>query len=183
MNGVMHGFEIKSDSDSLSRLPDQIDAYEGVFDLITVVVGKRLFRAVEAELPRHCGIILASRTDGKVKLTHKRKARKNPNQRRRDLARIMWKDEALQLLRTANYKGVTSRSSANKVWDAVAETFDTATLSLAVRQAIKLRRGYEFVARSSSDDDSSTTESIALLDHYSANLAQLLAAISHRHPG
>ena len=76
MNGVMHGFEIKSDSDSLCRLSDQIHAYEGVFDLITVVVGKRLLGAVEADLPSHCGIILARFSDGKIRLTRRRPAKK-----------------------------------------------------------------------------------------------------------
>ena len=182
MNGVMHGFEIKSDSDTLFRLSDQVSAYEGVFDLITVVVGRRLLEAVEADLPPHCGIILARLTDGRVRLTHKRPAKKNPNQRPRDLARLLWKSEALDLLRKANWHGVNSRSSANKVWDAVAGAFDIDALSAEVRQAIKLRRGFESVVQSWSDGDLLTTRSTALLDHYSENLAHLLSIGSHRHP-
>jgi len=35
INGALHAFEIKSDSDSLDRLPSQIEAYQGVFEYIT----------------------------------------------------------------------------------------------------------------------------------------------------
>src|ERR1035441_1910308 len=42
INGVLHAYEIKSDSDSLDRLPSQIDAYQGVFEYVTLVCGRRL---------------------------------------------------------------------------------------------------------------------------------------------
>ena len=185
MNGVMHGFEIKSDSDSLCRLDDQIYAYEGVFDLITVVVGKRLIKAVEEELPVHCGIILATRTDDRVKLTHRRKARKNPNQRKLDLARLLWKNEALNMIRSRQprpAKSLSSRNSADTIWRSLAEIYEAPVLANAVRQAIKLRRSTESASPSVLGDDSSTTESTALLDHYSENLRQLLSVLSQNHP-
>lgn len=48
INGVMHGYELKSESDSLERLPLQIKHYSSVMDKVTLVVAeKHLFGALE----------------------------------------------------------------------------------------------------------------------------------------
>ena len=40
VNGTMHGYEIKSDQDTLKRLPEQMDIFNSVFDKMTLIVGK-----------------------------------------------------------------------------------------------------------------------------------------------
>jgi hypothetical protein len=47
INGSLHAFEIKSDSDSLERLPGQIEAYRGVFEYVTLICGRRLIERAE----------------------------------------------------------------------------------------------------------------------------------------
>jgi hypothetical protein len=37
VNGALHGFEIKSDSDSLARLAGQAEQYGRVFDFVTLI--------------------------------------------------------------------------------------------------------------------------------------------------
>src|SRR5439155_10222560 len=41
VNGYLHGYEIKSDSDTLDRLPAQVAVYNLVLDRATLVVGER----------------------------------------------------------------------------------------------------------------------------------------------
>ena len=41
LNGEMCGYEIKSDRDTLERLPFQIEIYSKEFDKLTLVVGRR----------------------------------------------------------------------------------------------------------------------------------------------
>src|SRR5689334_15736416 len=41
VNGSLHGYEIKSDRDTLARLVSQIGAYTAVFDHVTLVVSER----------------------------------------------------------------------------------------------------------------------------------------------
>lgn len=41
VNGSLHGYEIKSDRDSLDRLAGQADVYSKVLDQVTLVVGER----------------------------------------------------------------------------------------------------------------------------------------------
>ena len=48
INGELSGFELKSDRDTLERLPFQADLYSRVFDRVSLVVGERHFqRAVD----------------------------------------------------------------------------------------------------------------------------------------
>lgn len=48
VSGLLHGYEIKSDRDSLRRLQGQVDVFGRVLDRATLVVGERhLARAVK----------------------------------------------------------------------------------------------------------------------------------------
>ena len=57
VNGHIHGFEIKSDQDSLKRLSGQAEIYNKVFDHMTMVVGKRHMDGVLASLPPFGGAL------------------------------------------------------------------------------------------------------------------------------
>src|SRR3989338_2418714 len=66
VNGVMHGYEIKSDRDTLDRLPEQMKQYNTVFDKMTLVVCKKhLYHAVNA-VPSWWGIILVKIEENKI---------------------------------------------------------------------------------------------------------------------
>ena len=60
INGHFIGYEIKSDNDSLRRLPEQIDVYSAVFDRASVIVGEKHACAVKSLIPGWWGLILAS---------------------------------------------------------------------------------------------------------------------------
>jgi hypothetical protein len=51
INGALHAFEIKSDSDTLDRLPSQIQAYQGVFEYLTLVCGRPLLGRARTAVP------------------------------------------------------------------------------------------------------------------------------------
>src|SRR5271170_7013537 len=69
VNGSLKGFEIKSDSDTLDRLANQADAYNKVFDTLSVVVEKRHLKKVRSMVPAWWGIYLAeARESGDVDL-------------------------------------------------------------------------------------------------------------------
>ena len=59
VNGILHGYEIKSDLDTLLRLPKQMNSYNSVFDQITLVVGiQHLYEAFNL-IPDHWGVMVA----------------------------------------------------------------------------------------------------------------------------
>lgn len=182
VNGSLHGFEIKSDSDSTYRLESQLHSYEGVFDFITFVAGRKLFDAVKSIVPKTCGLILADFRNDEIVLLPKRKARKNLSQRPYELAKMMWRDEALQCLRAHGHRCSNSRHSAEQIWQAAANSLDIGVLAEEARLSIKRRGGSGFAKPRKQDGDLCTIGSTALLDHYSENLAWLLSVRSDDRP-
>jgi hypothetical protein len=182
VNGSLHGFEIKSDSDSLERLHGQVVHYSRIFDFMTLVCGKRLFSAASDLIPEWWGLLLAQSKNEIVTLTKVRQSRRNPSQDSAALARMLWKDEALNCLRRNGYKRVTSRNSAEEVWNEAANQLGLRTLADEVRCAIKARGGSGFEKRSIPNGGSRTIESIVLANHSSKNLAWLLSQLSRDPP-
>lgn len=174
INGFLHAYEIKSDSDSLDRLPSQIDAYQGVFEYVTLICGRRLLERARTAIPKWWGLQRAEFRDGGVLIHELRTAKPNPNQNPFAVARMLWKTEALAVLRRFGQRGVTSRCTADEVWNAVAAHVPITELTNEVRQAIKARGGSGFAKLSVPDDDSCTTESTVQANH-SPDLSWLLS--------
>jgi hypothetical protein len=174
INGFLHAYEIKSDSDSLDRLPSQIDAYQGVFEYVTLICGRRLLERARTAIPKWWGLQRAEFRDGGVLIHELRTAKPNPNQNPFAVARMLWKTEALAVLRRFGHRGVTSRCTADEVWNAVAAQVPITELTNEVRQAIKARGGSGFAKLSVPDDDSCTTESTVQANH-SPDLSWLLS--------
>jgi hypothetical protein len=99
INGSLSGYELKSDRDTLERLPHQCDIYGHVFDYLHLIVGKRHLEAAEKLLPAWWGIRVAV-TDGAgcVKLLPHRDASSNPSPIPYLIAEMLSKDEALRIL-------------------------------------------------------------------------------------
>lgn len=60
-NGTATAYEIKSERDSLSRLPDQIDNFYKVFPNVNVIAGENHIGSILAKTPSHLGVMLLSR--------------------------------------------------------------------------------------------------------------------------
>lgn len=76
----LQGFEIKSDVDSLRRLPVQVRAYSPVLERAHLVTTIRHLDAARAIIPPWWGILIASRTkDDLVRIAPSRPARANPD--------------------------------------------------------------------------------------------------------
>src|SRR4051794_19660728 len=56
VNGSLHGYEIKSDFDTLQRLPTQCTVYGRTLDFITIVVSAKHAKAIRAFIPCWWGI-------------------------------------------------------------------------------------------------------------------------------
>lgn len=142
INGVMHGYEIKSDCDTLDRLPEQINEFNKVFDKLTLVVGKHhLYRAINI-IPDWWGITVA-----KIDANHKiffqniREAEDNPNQIGVSIARLLWRQEALQILEEQNIaKGVRSKPR-ELIYQRLSNALDADDLKEKVRHALLISRG------------------------------------------
>lgn len=108
---TISGYEIKSDKDNLTRLKRQIDAYNRVFDKITLVVGKRHIIECVDIVPEWWGIQIAMKEqDDKLHIYSIRKPEKNKQQKNISIARLLWRQEALDILKEQKKdKGVRSK--------------------------------------------------------------------------
>lgn len=139
LNGSFAGFEIKSASDTLRRLPRQVEVYSQVLDYATLVVARNHSAKARDLLPSWWGVIEAtSRPDG-VALRSVRKARRNATIDPMTLCTLLWRQEVLAELELHDAaKGV--RGKPNWVlWERLAETVDSETLRDAVRERLKAR--------------------------------------------
>jgi len=99
VNGLLHGFELKSDRDNLSRLENQIQIFSSTLDRVTLVVGYRLVDKALRMVPEWWGVKLANL--GKRGAIHFRDARtpkNNPCVEKEAVVKLLWQDQALQVL-------------------------------------------------------------------------------------
>lgn len=136
VNGVLHGYEIKSDRDTLLRLPEQMSIYNSVFDQMTLVVGKsHLYEAINL-IPDWWGVTIAKVSDDEIIFHKIREAGKNPIQERPDMARLLWRDEALEILEEeGKAKGVRSKPR-NFIYEKLVSVLGQAKLSTKVREVL-----------------------------------------------
>lgn len=139
VNGSLHGYEIKSDRDTLRRLDRQLAIYNRVLDHATLVVGERhMERAVEL-LPRWWGLVRIDANSSGPQFTCLRRSRRNPRRHDRTLVELLWRDEALALLaRRGLDRGVRSKPRF-AVWDRLCEHLAVDEIAAEVRRCLKAR--------------------------------------------
>jgi len=134
----MDGFEIKTERDTLNRLPRQASAYGRLFDRCTVVVAeKHLDRAVEI-LPAWWGITSIS-VNGAVTFAVMRPCSANPSIDPQILVRLLWRDEAMAALLTLG-REPEKRALRSSLWDEILQSTTVTQLKGVVRHALLSRR-------------------------------------------
>lgn len=91
------GFEIKSETDSLSRLRTQVDDYSRHFDRCWIVAHSKHFPLVYDRVPEWWGVMEVWAEKGDVVLELRRGPGKNPNLDPYAMLKLLWKDELLEL--------------------------------------------------------------------------------------
>lgn len=143
VNGRLLGFEIKSDADALSRLPSQIAAYNCVFDRITVVVGDRHLTAVRGMVPEWWGIVRCVRGGrGGVSFSTWRRPLCNPLVDPLSVAQLLWRAEAVEILRTRGEHPRALRQPRGALYARLVETMDRNELAQAVRRCLMCRTSW-----------------------------------------
>ncbi len=98
INGELSGFELKSDRDTLQRLPYQAELYSKVFDRLTLVVGNRHALKARGHIPEWWGVTVATQTKAGITLEAIQAAARNPSPDPYLIAQLLWKEEAVEVL-------------------------------------------------------------------------------------
>ena len=139
VSGVLHGYEIKSNRDRLTRLASQAATYGRVLDRVTLVVCPRHIEAALQLVPKWWGVLLVRGSAEAVSLNPFRPAAENPDQDPRALVELLWRDEALQLLAHHNAQAGVRSKRRPVVWDRVCEVLDVTEIRSAVRCRLRSR--------------------------------------------
>lgn len=142
INGELSGYELKSDRDTLERLPAQAELYSKVFDKLYLVVGSKHEGKARRIIPRWWGVIVASMGSDGVKLRTAREPKTNPGLEPLSVAQLLWRDEALGVLEEyGQAKGFRSKSVA-EIHRRLAGVVPLDDLSREVRAVLKRRQGW-----------------------------------------
>ncbi|HPS76758.1 MAG TPA: sce7726 family protein [Thermoanaerobaculaceae bacterium] len=139
VNGFLHGYEIKSERDSLRRLAAQADLYNKVFDRVTLVVAERHLPDALDVIPGWWAVLGVRPSAGGPRFSVHRRGRRNSRRDARALVELLWLDDALGLLAQRNAaRGVRGRPR-QIVWDRVCGHFSVDEIAAAVRAGLKAR--------------------------------------------
>lgn len=102
VNSFAHCYEIKSDVDSLARLPTQVNAFSDVFRKVTLITTLKHLTKAQSIIPSWWGLIVARKEKEEVIFNYVRKSKKNPKDTSPDLLKILWNDELKSILSSRN---------------------------------------------------------------------------------
>jgi len=137
VNGFMHGYEIKSDRDTLERLPEQVSSFSKVFDKVTLVVGRAHILPALEVIPEWWGVEVAvADTNKHVEFRTVREAEQNPAQESVAIAQLLWREEALRILEQKEAAtGLRSKPRAT-IYQQLAQILDIEALKDEVRTTL-----------------------------------------------
>lgn len=139
INGSFHGYELKSESDSLTRLPSQVELYGQCLDRCTLVSSPNHLKDASALLPSWWGIKVAEPIEGGAKIHTLRAARKNPAPSARHIAALLWRDEAELLLTCIGAPSSAFRGNRQDLYTYLATMVPMPHLRRFVRELVKTR--------------------------------------------
>lgn len=143
INGLMHGYELKSKSDNLLRLPAQIEHYSSVMDKVTLVVSECHAELALGMIPKWWGVkIVTQGLRNGMHLQTVRTDKRNPNIDKLSLSMLLWKDELLSILKMLGQERGLKSKPRKVLWTLLAETLPTDELRSTVRETLKARKDW-----------------------------------------
>lgn len=113
------GFEMKTASDSLARLPQQQRAYGMVFDRMFIAVESKHIATVMDAVPEWWGVLELTAPAGRRPWTQRRASRLNPDGSLHALVQLLWREETLEELEELGLGGRRSATRA-ELWSRLA---------------------------------------------------------------
>jgi hypothetical protein len=155
VNGFLHGYEIKSDADTLDRLPGQVEVYGKVLDRATLVVGQRHVEKARVYLPNWWGIkVVCSGPRGGIEFDPVQAVQMNPSIDPLALAELLWRPEVIEILTARGVAPKVLRQSRGALYKHLADIMPLPELRTTIRQRLKDRARWRGHRPPSSDDGS-----------------------------
>jgi hypothetical protein len=137
LNGHLAGWEIKSDEDTLKRLPEQAESFGRVMEYLTIVTTSKHLDRSSAILPGSWGLVEAISGAGGVRLVRRRRPRINRQTDAFSLAQLLWREEVMDEVKVRGNASGLSRKSRYFVWERLVETTPKKELRELVLKRLK----------------------------------------------
>ncbi|HAQ6198865.1 TPA: sce7726 family protein [Enterococcus faecium] len=137
INGILHGYELKSESDNLLRLPKQIENYNKIFERMTIVTDRKYLENVKELVPDWWGIMIVK--NDRTGLREIRKGRKIKTQDEEALLNLLWKEEYNGLIDLLGYPKSLKRMRKKQVFDILLEDNRKSIIKKYIYDALRAR--------------------------------------------
>lgn len=148
INGKLHGYEIKSASDNLERLPAQQSSYSKIFDRMTLVADERHVAEAVRIIPPWWGLIAVSMREGRPYLNEIWPSRQNINIDKLPVCQLLWRQEALEILAALGLDFGVRTKSRRLMWQRLADSLELDQLRKIVSAKLKARSNWRVPAPS-----------------------------------
>lgn len=148
INGLMHGYELKSKSDNLLRLPKQIEHYSSIMDKVTLVVSECHAESALEMIPSWWGVkVVTQGLRNGIHLQTVRSDKRNPSIDKLSLSMLLWKDELLSILKLVGQERGLKSKPRKFLWMLLADTLQADELRSIVRETLKARKDWRVDVR------------------------------------
>jgi hypothetical protein len=136
---ALHGYELKSYADTLTRLPRQAEAYSAACSTCTLLLAEQHLLPAASLVPRWWGLAVY----GPGGLQVVRAAAPNPTPDPLSSARLLWRDEALELLRELGAQRGLVAGTRERMYRALVERMPVDVLRARVFSAMYQRPAWK----------------------------------------
>lgn len=137
----LHGLEVKSERDTLKRLPAQVRAYSAALSRCTLAVAESHLGQAQSMVPPWWGLLVATRRLS-LHLVPVRQPQPNPTPSPAAMVKLLWRDEAWALLKELGKARGQSRGTRGFFYRQLAECLPVDQLQAKVRATLLAREDW-----------------------------------------
>ncbi len=142
INGALHGFEIKSEADSLKRLKTQSVHYSAVLDYVSLVAAPKHIESAAEIVPDWWGIIEVEDASSGVQFRVVRDGEINPDPHLPSIVQLLWRSEMEEVISNYFPELKVTRWNKREISEYLGQNLSRQILSSEVRRLIKSREDW-----------------------------------------
>ncbi|MBE0611091.1 MAG: sce7726 family protein [Dehalococcoidia bacterium] len=142
VNGLIHGFEIKSERDTLARLAGQAAVYDRALDAVSVVAACSHVEALFDRIPEWWGVHVARAAARSVIVEEIRPASTNPNVDPFAVVQLLWHQEAIEIVARKQLDTRPRARTKRRLWELLAGSLPLDELRHEVRRCLRARANW-----------------------------------------
>lgn len=142
ISDALYGYEIKSASDNLARLPHQQAVYNKIFERMILVADERHVQEAVKLVPKQWGLIVVGMREGKPYADELWAPRRNESLDKLALAQLLWKEEVLELMEYFDLTCGYRQANRKMLWKHISRNLTVEQLKAFVCYKLRTRKNW-----------------------------------------